>query len=103
MFGNRWRLFRLLGIPINLDASWIIILVLIAWSLGAQFSSQFQNENVIVNPASPWIMGVVAALVFFVCIVLHELGHAETSSRLWIWRIHLCHGGNGQGPDSCGY
>ena len=26
MFGNRWRLFRLLGIPISVDASWLIIL-----------------------------------------------------------------------------
>jgi hypothetical protein len=25
MFGSRWRLFRLLGIPINVDASWLII------------------------------------------------------------------------------
>ena len=25
MFGTRWRLFRMLGIPISLDASWLII------------------------------------------------------------------------------
>jgi Zn-dependent protease/CBS domain-containing protein len=72
MFGNRWRLFRLLGIPINVDASWIIILVLIAWSLGGEFRDRYE----ITDPVSPWIMGLVAALIFFVCIVLHELGHA---------------------------
>jgi hypothetical protein len=33
MFGTRWRLFRLLGIPINLDASWLIILALLTWTL----------------------------------------------------------------------
>jgi Zn-dependent protease/CBS domain-containing protein len=71
MFGHRWRLFRLLGIPINLDASWIIILVLIAWSLGEQFRKDYGMGS-----ASPWIMGLVAALAFFCCIVLHELGHS---------------------------
>jgi Zn-dependent protease/CBS domain-containing protein len=71
MFGRRWQLFRLLGIPINLDASWIIILVLIAWSLGDQFRKEYGLES-----AGPWIMGLVAALAFFCCIVLHELGHS---------------------------
>jgi hypothetical protein len=33
MFGKRWRLFKLLGIPIHLDASWLIILVLLSWTL----------------------------------------------------------------------
>ena len=72
MFGKRWRLFRLLGIPISLDASWLIILALISWSLVNVFRAEIPGR-----PASEyWIMGVVTALAFFACIVLHELGHA---------------------------
>ena len=33
MFGTRWRLFRLLGIPVSADASWLIILALLTLSL----------------------------------------------------------------------
>ena len=32
MFGTRWPLFRLLGIPIRVDASWLIILALLTWT-----------------------------------------------------------------------
>ncbi len=72
MFGTRWRLFRLLGIPIYLDVTWLIILVLVAGSLMERFAQE--------APGLTWYeyagMSIVTALAFFACIVLHELGHA---------------------------
>ena len=35
MFRTRWRLFRLAGISVNVDASWLIILVLLSLLIGA--------------------------------------------------------------------
>jgi Zn-dependent protease/CBS domain-containing protein len=72
MFGARWRLFRLLGIPISVDASWLIILALIVWSLSGIFHEQYPELHAV----NYWVMGAVTALAFFACIVLHELGHA---------------------------
>jgi Zn-dependent protease len=72
MFSKRWRLFSLLGIPIGVDASWLVILALVTWSLAGQFSTVLPD----LQPWAYWVMGLVTALVFFVCIVLHELGHA---------------------------
>jgi Zn-dependent protease/CBS domain-containing protein len=72
MFGTRWRLFRLLGIPIYLDISWLLIFVLVAYSLTGQFAQE--------APGLSWYeyvgLAVVTAVAFFACIVLHELGHA---------------------------
>lgn len=72
MFGNRFRLFRLLGIPVYLDLSWFLVLALVAWSLSARFSLLIEG----LAPATAWAMGLATAAAFFACIVLHELGHA---------------------------
>lgn len=80
MFGTRWRLFRLLGIPISLDASWLIILALLTWTLIDLF-----REAVPGLPAATyWAMGLAAALTFFTCIVLHEMGHALVARAVGI-------------------
>lgn len=72
MFGTRWRLFRLAGIPITIDASWLLIAALLTWKLGDNFRAADPELGL---PAA-LLMGFIAAVVFFGCIVLHELGHA---------------------------
>jgi Zn-dependent protease len=79
MFTTRWQPFRLLGIPVSIDASWLIILALLTLSLASVFPVLLQDYFPGVPNLAPyeyWIMGLVAALVFFGCILLHELGHA---------------------------
>lgn len=80
MFGVRWRLFRLFGIPIGIDASWLIILALLTWTLINFFTFQVPG-----HPGGTYaVMGLATALAFFVCIVLHELGHAVVAKRVGI-------------------
>jgi Zn-dependent protease/CBS domain-containing protein len=79
MFGTRWRLFRLLGIPISMDASWLIILALLTLSLASGFPAilhAYFPGAAYLPLYDYWIMGLITALAFFGCIVLHELGHA---------------------------
>lgn len=80
MFETRWRLLRLLGIPISVDASWLIILVLLTLNLATGFPAMlhqyFPGATHELAPAEYWVMGLITALVFFACILLHELGHA---------------------------
>lgn len=80
MFGKRWQLFRLLGIPVNVDASWLVILVLLTLSFAEDFPDVlrhlFPADTQPLQPAEYWVMGLVTAIAFFICIVLHEFGHA---------------------------
>lgn len=66
------RLGRILGIQIGLHYSWLIIAMLVAFSLAAQFRST--------NPGwgdrTIWATAILTATLFFVAIVLHELSHA---------------------------
>jgi Zn-dependent protease/CBS domain-containing protein len=78
MFGPRITLFRLFGVEVRLDASWIIIAALIIWSLATGvFPAMY--------PAMPqhtyWWMGVLGALGLFGSIVLHELAHSLVANH----------------------
>ncbi len=80
MFGMRWRLFRLLGIPVSVDVSWLIILALLTLSFAEGFPvvlhDYFPGDTTRLAAADYWLMGLITALAFFACIVLHEFGHA---------------------------
>ena len=70
--GSSLRIGRILGIPIYIHASWIIIFVLITMSLGAQFTAQHPQWT----PTQHWSIGVLTSLVFFASILFHELSHS---------------------------
>jgi Zn-dependent protease/sulfur carrier protein ThiS len=73
MFTNRVKLFNLLGFPIYVDATWLILAVLITWSLA---QGLFPNYFPDLPPLTYWLMGAAGALGLFVSIILHELGHS---------------------------
>ncbi len=66
MFETRWRLLRLLGIPISVDASWLIILVLLTLNLATGFPAMlhqyFPGATHELAPAEYWVMGLITAL-----------------------------------------
>jgi len=66
------QLGRIFGIRIGLHYSWIIIAILIVFSLSEQFRAVHRNWS----SAAVWSTGVLTAVLFFVCILLHELGHS---------------------------
>ena len=73
MFGHKFKLFKLLGFEVSLDPSWIIIAVLIAWSLSTGlFPFQYKN----LSTQTYWLMGIVGALGLFISIVAHEFTHS---------------------------
>lgn len=79
MFGARWQFLRLAGIPISLDASWLIILALLTLNFATGFPALLHEYFPAVHGLPGyeyWVMGLVTALAFFACILLHELGHA---------------------------
>jgi Zn-dependent protease len=65
--------FRVAGIPIRVDASWLLIFGLIAWSLAAGYFPRVVPDS---STGVAWLHGVLAAALLFVSVLLHELSHA---------------------------
>jgi Zn-dependent protease/predicted transcriptional regulator len=78
MFGRSFPLFKLAGFQVGVDWSWLIIAVLITWTLSIGVFPFYYPE---LAPATYWSMGVVAALGLFASIILHELAHAVVARR----------------------
>ncbi|HET9920806.1 MAG TPA: site-2 protease family protein [Ktedonobacteraceae bacterium] len=66
------RLGKIAGIEIDINYSWIIILVLITWSLATQFMVIYPGWGTVTY----WIVGLIAAILLFVSVLLHELAHS---------------------------
>lgn len=73
MFKHQIRLGAVLGIPLHIDSSWLLILLWSLWSLaGRQLPSLYPGWSA----ASYWIVGLLISVLFFSSVLLHELGHA---------------------------
>ena len=72
------RVGRLAGIEIWLHWTWLLSAVFIAASLAG---SVFPSELGGLSGAAYLAMGLVTALLFFVSVLLHELGHALQARR----------------------
>lgn len=75
---NNIPIGRILGIPIGLDYSWFLIFALLTWSLGGNYyPAEFKGWP----PLLYWFMGAVTAVMLFVSVLLHELGHSVVALR----------------------
>ena len=72
------KLGRILGIPFGISWSWLLVFGLITWTLG---SGIFPDQNPGHSKTTYYVMAVIASLLFFGSLVLHELGHALAARR----------------------
>lgn len=64
---------RIAGIRIGINWSWLVVFGLIVWTL---YAGIFPQSNPGLGDGTYAVMAVVAAILFFLSLLLHELGHA---------------------------
>ena len=78
MLSGNISLGRIGGVEVRVNWSWLVVLALIVWTLA---DGVFPSQNPRLSRDTHLAMAVVAALLFFASILLHELGHAWEARR----------------------
>lgn len=88
MFRHAIPIGRIFGITVDLDYSWFLIVGLLAWMLAVSY---FPAEFGPASAAEYWAMGLVTAVLLFVSVLIHELGHSVVAQQygLQVPRITL--------------
>lgn len=74
---NSFRIFRIAGIDIFINWTWLLALAFITWSLGDFYHTQFHWTS-----GTAYIVGAISAVLLFVTVLLHELAHSLTARSL---------------------
>jgi Zn-dependent protease len=72
--GSSIQIARVFGIRIGVDLSWFLVLFLIIYWLTDYYEDAAVGSNA-------FLLATISALLFFLSIVLHELGHAVVAIR----------------------
>jgi Zn-dependent protease len=74
--GGSIQLVRIFGIRIGVSVSWFVVLFVFIFTLSDTFRDQLGGSQ-----TQGYVVAVIAALLFFGSLILHELGHALTAQR----------------------
>ena len=72
-----WQLLKIRGIPLRIHPSWFLILALATLAFHQDYSIQLAGDGLqaIATPVL-WALALVTAVLLFLSVVLHELGHS---------------------------
>ena len=86
-WGPGWRIFRIRGIDVVLDASLVVLVVLISWSLYLSFGTVYPQAS----RGELTAVAAVGGLCFIASVLIHELSHSfvALSRGLPVRRIRL--------------
>ena len=72
MFGTSWRVGKIAGIEVRVDSSWVVIALLITYSMYLRLSIVYPE----LSGGGAVGLAVVSAVLFFGSVLVHELAHA---------------------------
>ncbi|EDY38514.1 peptidase M50 [Cyanobium sp. PCC 7001] len=72
--GEGWQLMKIRGIPLRIHPSWFVILLVATAAFQQHYSSALKGGAI--GEAGIWALGLGTAVLLFVSVLLHELGHS---------------------------
>ncbi|MCX7914368.1 MAG: site-2 protease family protein [Thermodesulfovibrionales bacterium] len=81
-----FKVATIIGIPIKIHFSWLVIFALISWSLSNFY---FPQADPRVSVLYYWIFGIIGSLMLFLSVVLHELAHSYIALKYKLSIINI--------------
>ncbi len=78
MLRGNIRVGKIFGIPVEINVSWLLILLLVTWTVADGYLKPNFKDMAALDR---WLLGAVAALLLFASILLHELMHSVVAVR----------------------
>jgi len=82
MFRHTIPIGKIFGISIDLDYSWFLLLGLLTWILAVSY---YPSEFRYWSSGEYWLMGFLTAILLFVSVLIHELGHSLVAKHLGLF------------------
>ena len=79
MLNTNVRLFRLWGIPVEINMSWLLILVFMTWTFATNYYPFYFPETF--SGMELWVLGFATAIFLFLSILMHEFSHSIVAVR----------------------
>jgi Zn-dependent protease len=71
--GEGWQLLKIRGIPLRIHPTWFVILFVATVAFEQQYRLSLGGQ---ISPGMVWAVALITALMLFVSVLLHELGHS---------------------------
>ncbi len=76
-FGRDRTLFKLFGLPIKANISWLFLVALVLFTLAkGVFPSQFKAAGVEADELTYWVLAVIGTVGLFASLIIHEMCHS---------------------------
>ncbi len=76
-FGRDHTLFKLFGLPIKANVSWLFLVALIMFSLGTSwFPDQYEHAGVRADEVVYWGLALAGTVALFASLIIHEMCHS---------------------------
>ena len=81
--GGGIKIAKVFGIEIDVNPTWLVIFALVGFSLAETMRGAAVSGHQGTFPTGiwPWVFGFGTALVFFACLLAHELSHSYVAKR----------------------
>ena len=83
LFGKDRTLFKIFGLPIKANVSWLFLVALIMFSLARMgFPSEFRREGLEATPIVYWGLALLGTMGLFASLIVHEVCHSLVARRM---------------------